>query len=68
MALKPQPGGHGFEPCKRVIIPSTMSAADVAADVGAGTRFGVSTRFRQQGQYEVRISSILEADVASSDW
>ncbi|GKA30992.1 hypothetical protein Tco_0717297 [Tanacetum coccineum] len=36
--------------------------------VGAGTRFSVSTRFRLQGQYEVRISSILEADVASSDW
>ncbi|GJV11908.1 putative ribonuclease H-like domain-containing protein, partial [Tanacetum coccineum] len=31
MALKPQPGGHGFKPCKRVIIPSTTSAADVAA-------------------------------------
>ncbi|GJV11906.1 hypothetical protein Tco_1353447 [Tanacetum coccineum] len=31
MALKPQPGGHSFEPCKRVIIPSATSAADVAA-------------------------------------
>ncbi|GKF58730.1 hypothetical protein Tco_0172267, partial [Tanacetum coccineum] len=79
MALKPQPGGHSFEPCKRVIIPSATSAADVAATWACRTQLAdvalpcrltwdLHADVACHGQYEVRISSILEADVASSDW
>ncbi|GKD93143.1 hypothetical protein Tco_1372980, partial [Tanacetum coccineum] len=48
--------------------PPLTGGPTVTPVTGAGTRFGVRTRFKLKGQYEVRISSILEADVASSDW